>query len=48
MNMNMNIVIYALGSYGDVHPYIGLGSMLTKENNITFVTNPSFSEMMYI
>ena len=40
-------IISAIGSYGDVHPMIGLGSALAgRGHEVKLITNPYFAELV--
>lgn len=41
----MHLLLTAIGSYGDVHPMIGLGAaMRERGHEVTLITNPYFAE----
>jgi len=43
----MRFLISALGSYGDVHPMVGLGTALaTRGHQVKIITNPYFEEVV--
>src|SRR5690554_6180836 len=43
----MKFLITALGSYGDVHPMVGLGATLRERGHqAAIITNPHFQEMV--
>ena len=43
----MRFILTAIGSYGDVHPFVGLGKALAaRGHDVTIVANPYFSELI--
>ena len=43
----MNALLVAIGSHGDVHPFVGLGLTLRdRGHDVTFVTNPHFEPLV--
>jgi len=43
----MRVLMTALGSYGDVHPMVGLGAaMLARGHQVTILTNPHFQKVV--
>ena len=43
----MHFLITALGSYGDVHPMVGLGKTLaTRGHRVSLVANPNFADVV--
>ena len=41
--MTLRVIIHAIGSAGDVHPFIGIGTALQERGHEVFiVTNPAF------
>lgn len=43
----MHIVIIAIGSAGDVHPFLGLGRTFAKSGHrVSFCTNPAFADLV--
>lgn len=43
----MNALLVAVGSHGDVHPFVGLGiRLLARGHRVTVVTNPHFAPMI--
>ena len=43
----MHFLLTALGSYGDVHPMVGLGATLRKRGHqVTLITNPYFTDVV--
>lgn len=43
----MNILLIAIGSHGDVHPFVGLGRRLRERGHrVTVVANPHFAELI--
>ena len=45
--MSMHFLITALGSYGDVHPMIGLGcTLMGRGHRVSLVANPYFADVI--
>ena len=43
----MKFLLTALGSYGDVHPMVGLGTaLLARGHRVAIITNPHFQSMV--
>ena len=43
----MQFIITALGSYGDVHPMVGLGvALAVRGHRVKIVTNPYFADVV--
>jgi len=43
----MHFLLTAIGSYGDVHPMVGLGAMLrTRGHRVSIATNPYFADVV--
>jgi rhamnosyltransferase subunit B len=43
----MHFIVTAIGSYGDVHPMVGLGARLAgRGHRVTVVTNPYFADVV--
>jgi UDP:flavonoid glycosyltransferase YjiC (YdhE family) len=41
-------IISAIGSYGDVHPMIGLGAALAgRGHRVKLITNPYFADLVH-
>src|SRR3970040_864186 len=41
-------IISAVGSYGDVHPMVGLGEALVRRGHrVKLITNPYFSDLVH-
>ncbi len=43
----MQVILSALGSYGDVHPFVGLGSILrSRGHDVAIIANPYFQSLI--
>ncbi len=47
--MSMRVILHAIGSAGDVHPFLGIGSALKARGHDVFVvTNPAFESAVVV